>query len=83
MSQMMVPFAPLDSYLARSFPGDTSCYRRGRAIGYKDGSGYQKLKTRKQLVWHRADVFAVRLGVHPAIIWKDWYELTHREEVNE
>ena len=71
----MVPTEPLRAYIRKTYVGIN--YRQiGNKLGTSQGA-IQKLMTGNDvMLWNKADQYAIRLGLHPVLIWEDWYELT-------
>ena len=68
-----VPTKPLLTYLNDSgMPNNTI---KAKSIGVSLRN-YSRLVKKQEIYWATADRYAIRLGLHPAIIWKDWYSLT-------
>jgi len=66
------PFSPLDEFLEPYGPSSSS---KGEAIGIT-GNAYRKHRRKNKMTWYTADKFAIALGVHPVLIWDDWYSKT-------
>lgn len=84
-NRMAVPVETLKKYLDQYFP-----YRkqsgmdneiRANALGITIVA-YRKLIHKKTICWFTADRYATNLGIHPTMIWEDWYELTDREKIS-
>ena len=68
-----VPTKPLLDYLNDlDMPNNTI---KAKSIGVTLRH-YSRLVKKEEIYWATADRYAIRLGLHPAIIWKDWYLLT-------
>ena len=67
-----LPFAPLDQFLDSYGSSSAS---KGEAIGIS-GDAYSKYQAKETLTWYSADKFAIALGIHPVLIWNDWYTIT-------
>ena len=70
----MVPTKPLQDYLRKVYAGNNYRYI-AKVLGTSQGS-VQKLMDKDVMLWNKADYYAIRLGLHPVLIWEDWYELT-------
>lgn len=67
-----IPTKPLIDYMETRYETD---YERGVALG---GTHYlyRQLKRRQTINWITGDRYAVSMGIHPVLIWRDWYEIT-------
>jgi len=81
-----VPMQPLLDYLDEYHPvsslGNNHNEKRSTILNCSIHT-YRKLKYKKDLMWLRADQYAIQLGVHPVFIWHNWYEITDPEWVEE
>ena len=69
-----VPTKPLLDYLnALDLPNNAM---KAKAISISLRH-YSRLLKKQEIYWATADRYAIRLGLHPAIIWRDWYLLTN------
>ena len=68
-----VPIQPLLDYLDDSKMPNNAV--KAKAIGVSLRH-YSRLLKKKEIDWATADRYAIRLELHPAIIWQDWYALT-------
>ena len=71
---IMVPTQPLQQLMNERYPKE-SARQRGQRLGVSRET-YQRIATNDVMTYIRADRYAVSLGLHPACIWSDWYELT-------
>ena len=71
---IMVPTQPLKQLMNERYPKE-SARQRGERLGVSRET-YQRIATNDVMTYIRADRYAVSLGLHPACIWSDWYELT-------
>jgi hypothetical protein len=82
---MYIPVQPLKEYLDQNFPvprkNGMDNEVRSAALGITL-MAYRKLIQKKNVRWYTADRYATNLGTHPAMIWRDWYELTDREKIS-
>lgn len=76
----VVPTAPLIDYVSTAMP-NANYEQRGKSIGASRET-WQRITRKEYITLFAADRFAIALGQHPALIWKDWYEITgyDREE---
>ena len=63
------------SYDERTKKHNTNHDRLASALGVSKHT-YRKLRYKTHINWVTADRYAIRLGLHPALIWHDWYEIT-------
>jgi lambda repressor-like predicted transcriptional regulator len=83
---VQIPVEPLLEYLTIAF---NSRVKQGIDIGARcdalgiTKSSWHNMIARKTINWIRADKLAVALGLHPALIWNDWYELTDMEAIKQ
>jgi len=71
---IMVPTQPLRDLMESRYPQETA-RQLGKRIGVSRDT-YQRIRTHDVMTYIRADRAAVSLGLHPVLIWQDWYELT-------
>ena len=69
----VLPVKPLLQHLEKCYEDDAGI--RGKAIGVSRNR-FTRLKSIQEIGWVTADRYAVRLGLHPVLIWEDWYLLT-------
>ena len=67
-----IPTQPLLEYMNQRYASDSD---RGRALGGTYHL-YNKLQERPTINWLTGDRYAVLMGLHPVLIWRDWYEIT-------
>ena len=80
MKPVTLPFAPLTLYLPTyDEPGSPgTAFRSIEGLFEKIGWSWaaaKKAKTRNKIGINYADKMAVAMGMNPAQIWKDWYDL--------
>ena len=71
--KIMISIKPLLEYLDSAF--DDCASTRGKALG-GGRDLYRQLIRKEKVNWITADRYAVALGMHPVLIWVDWYEIT-------
>ncbi len=71
---IMVPTQPLRDLMNNRYPKETA-RQKGQRLGVSRET-YQRINDNEVMTYIRADRYAVSLGLHPACIWSDWYELT-------
>lgn len=67
-----IPVGPLLDYMITNFDSD---YERGAALGGTVWI-YRQLRRKETIDWITGDRYAVSMGIHPVLIWRDWYEIT-------
>lgn len=77
----VVPTAPLIDYVSKAMP-DASYEEKGMSIG-ATRDVWQRIVRKEYITLFTADKFAIALGQHPALIWKNWYEITGYERAEE
>lgn len=71
---IMFPIKPLIDYVeAIHFANSDAIIAHEMGISRRQ---YQRLKNKEKIRWDTADRHAVRLGLHPVLIWEDWYIAT-------
>lgn len=71
----LVPTEPLRAYIRKTYPGKQYPYI-ANILGTSHGSVQKLMTANDVMLWNKADKYAIRLGLHPVLIWEDWYELT-------
>ena len=69
-----LPTQPLIDAIKRSNP-HSSDETLAEVFGVSRAA-YRKMIVRDSLNWVKADLYATRLGLHPVLIWDNWYEAT-------
>jgi hypothetical protein len=71
--RLLVDTEPLLEYMNHTYPEET--YREcGARLGIARDR-YQRLTSREKMSYWNADRFAVHLGLHPSLIWVNWFEI--------